>query len=303
MLEPGRAGRDHAGAPMEPASPPLRPGSALGLYLRSLGRGLFALLAGPAALAPRARLEAATAAAAASRGLARMQSVCGALALLFGLVCLWVFVGEGVAFDVGGLEVSLRNLRNPSKLAVLCGAVWLVLRDLRSGAWRAPRALEQVGRLRAATRAGIVLWCALLWSLVPVVDRVGECLDVQAARAASGNGSTLFSNEWHLHLWPLIEHVAARAPEPPVALVIEDVNPRGHLDAFYAYPRLLRMQPELHAWCLAEMMARGAEWDPAFPPPGEAPPLADTLRWAAERGCVLLRARPEGIERLDEVER
>jgi hypothetical protein len=284
---------------MEPAPPPLRPGSALGLYLRALGRGLVGLVARPADPLSAERVARAAAAARAGRGLSRAQSTCGALALLMGAVCLWVFAGDGVAFDVSGHEVSLRNLRNPSKLLVLFGASWFVLRDLRGGAWRAPRALERAGKLRATTRAGVLLWCALLWSLAPTLDRVGECLDVQAARAASGRGSTLFENEWHLHLRPLIAHVAARASEPQVALVIEDVNPRGHLPSFYAYPRLLRMQQELHAWTLAEMMTRGGEVDPGFVAPGSAPAREDVRRWAAQRGLELLVARPDGVEVLD----
>lgn len=281
---------------MESAPPPLRTGTALSLYLRTLGLGLVGLLARPAET-PTAELVArASAAARASGALRRAQAVCGALALVLALVCLWVFAGDGVAFDVAGHEVSLRNLRNPSKLLALFGGVWFVLGDLRLGAWRVPRALGRAGRLRPATRAGVLLWCALLWSLAPTVDRVGECLDVQAARAASGRGSTLFENEWHLHLRPLIEHVARRAPEPRIALVIEDVNPRGHLPSFYAYPRLLRMQPQLHAWTLAEMMTRGGEVDPGFAAPGAAPAREEVRRWAAQRGLELLVARPDGVE-------
>ena len=71
-----------------------------------------------------------------------------------------------------------------------------------------------------------------------------------------------------------------------------------HLDAFYAYPRLLRMHPDLHAWALVEMMARGGERDPAFDAPGDAPPLEASLRWAAERGYELLLARPQDVEPL-----
>jgi hypothetical protein len=281
---------------MEPAPPPLRPGSALGLYLRTLFRGLVGLLARPAEPPADELVARASAAARASRALRRAQAACGAFALALAVVCLWVFVGDGVAFDVAGHEVSLRNLRNPSKLLALFGGAWFVLGDLRLGAWRAPRALGRVGRLRPATRAGLGLWCALLWSLAPTVDRVGECLDVQSARAASGRGSTLFENEWHLHLRPLIEHVAGRAGEPQVALVIEDVNPRGHLPSFYSYPRLLRMQPQLHAWTLAEMMTRGGEVDPAFAAPGGAPSREVVRRWAVQRGLELLVARPEGVE-------
>lgn len=281
---------------MEPEPSPPRPGTALALYLRTLGRGLAGLLARPAEPLTAERVARAGAAARASRGLARAQLLCGTIALLLGLMCLWVFLGDGVAFQLSGHEVSLRNLRNPSKLLALSAGAWLALRDLRVGDWRGPRALERAGRLRPATRAGVVLWCALIAALAPVVDRVGECLDVQAARAESGNGSTLFTNEWHLHLRPLIEHVAARPSEPQVALVIEDVNPRGHLPSFYAYPRLLRMQPDLHAWTLAEMMARGGEGDPAFAASGEEPARETVLRWAAERGLEVLIARPEGIE-------
>ena len=283
---------------MQPALLPSRPGPALGLYLSTFGRGVLGFLTLPAAPLPSSRREQASAAAAASRGLRGAQSLSGALTLLLCLTCLWVLIGDGVTFEFRGVEVSLRNLRNPSKAAALCSAAWLCLRDLRSGSWRVPRVLQQAGRLSLPTRAGIVLWCVLSTGLLPVLDRVGECLDVQAARAAGGNGSTLFTNEWHLHMRTLIEQVAARPAEPPVALVIEDVNPRGHLDAFYAYPRLLRMQPELHAWALVEMMGRGGEQDPAFAVPGEAPPLERSLRWAAERGYELLLARPQDVEPL-----
>lgn len=283
--------------PARTETPP-RPGSALGLYLTELGRGVLGLLALPVRPLPRSRREQATAAAAASRALGRAQSLSGASTLLLALTCLWVFIGDGLAFEVLGVELSLRNLRNPSKFALVCTVAWLCLRDLRSGSWRAPRALEQACRLRPGTRAVIALWCVLVAGMLPVLDRTSECLDVQAARAAGGNGSTLFTNEWHLHLRPLIGAVAARPPEPPVALVIEDVNPRGHLDAFYAYPRLLRMHPDLHAWALAEMMTRGGEHDPAFAAPGAAPPLELSLRWAAERGCELLLARPQVVELL-----
>jgi len=281
---------------MQPAPPPSRPGSALGPYLRALGRGLAGLVGRGAEAARPARVDEASAAAAASPRLARVQRVAGVLALLLGAVCLWVLVGDGVAFELGGREVSLRSLRNPSKLLLVCVAVWYALRDLRGGRWDAPHALALAGRLRPLTRLGLVLWGALLWGLTSTADRVGECLDIQAARAATGNGSTLFSNEWHLHLAPLVGHVAARAPEPPVALYIEDINPRGHLDSFYAYPRLLRMEPALHAWSLAEMMCRGDEHDPGFVRPTTQPDLAATLRWAAERGYQVLVARPEAVD-------
>lgn len=282
---------------MEPVPPPLRPGQALGSYLRALGRGLLGLVL-PARIEPAEveRAAAAGAGAAASRGLARAQAASGALALLLGAICVWVLLGEGIAFDVRGHEVSLKNLRNPSKLALLGACAWFLLRDLRSGAWRTPRALARVARLSLPTRAGLVLWGALLWVLVPLGDRVGECLAVQAGRAASGNGSTLFSNEWHQHLRPLIGYVAGRTSEAGVALVVDDVNPRGHLDAFYAYPRLLRMEPALHAWSLAEMMGRGGERDPAFERPDAAPDLQSTLHWAVGRGLEVVLARPGCVD-------
>ncbi|HVS19211.1 MAG TPA: hypothetical protein VMT18_11470 [Planctomycetota bacterium] len=281
---------------MEPVPPHLRPGSALGLYLRALGRGLRGLLRRTATAGTPARMAEAGAVAAASRGLARAQRACGVLALLLGVLCAGVLFGDGVAFEVAGQEVSLRTLRNPSKILLASAGAWYALRDLRSGRWRAPRALGLVGRLTPAMRAGVLLWAALVYGLVPTADRIGECLDVQAARAASGNGSTLFSNEWHLHLRPLIEHMAARAPEPGVALVVEDVNPRGHLDAFYAYPRLLRMEPSLHAWSLAEMMSRSRKKDPAFERPPARPDLESTLHWATGRGLDVVLARPGCVE-------
>jgi hypothetical protein len=285
---------------MQPAAIPTRPGPALCVYLCAFGGGVLGLLGvrSPETTPAPARREQATAAASASRALARAQALSGALTVLLGLTCLWVLAGDGLAFEVRGVEVSLRNLRNPTKAALLCSIVWVCLRDLRSGAWRAPRVLQRAGRLKLSARLGIVVWCALAAAQLPVLDRVGECLDVQAARAAGGNGSTLFTNEWHLHLRSLIAQVAARPSEPPVALVIEDVNPRGHLDSFYAYPRLLRMQPDLHAWALGEMMGRGGEHDPAFAAPGDAPPLEQSLRWAAERGYELLLARPQVVEPL-----
>lgn len=281
---------------MEPAPPPDRPGSALGLYLRTLGRGLGGLVWRAAPAAPPAHMGAASAVAAASPRLARAQRVLGALALLLAGICVWVVLGDGVAFDVAGQEVSLRSMRNPSKLLFLFGGGWYVLRDLRRGRWDAPHALALVGRLRPATRAGLIGWGVLLYGLTSTVDRVGECIDVQAGRAATGNGSSLFINEWHLHLQPLIAHVAAREAEPEVALYIEDINPRGHLDSFYAYPRLLRMEPGLHAWSLAEMMCRGGEEDPGFQRPERAPGLEVTLQWAATRGLAVLVSRPEGVD-------
>lgn len=286
---------------MRPAPIPSTPGRPLGLYLRAFGAGVLGLFGFPApqAAAPSlAQREQASAAAAASRALCRAQSLSGASTLFLCLTCVWVLVGDGLALEFRGVGISLRNLRNPSRLAALCCIAWLCLRDLRSGSWSAPRLLQRVGRLSLPVRAGIVLWCALTATWLPALDRLGECLDVQAARAAGGNGSTLFTNEWHLHMRSLIGQVAARPLEPPPALVIEDINPRGHLDAFYAYPRLLRMQPDLHAWALAEMMGRGSERDPAFAAPGDAPPLERSLRWAAERGYELLLAHPQVVEPL-----
>ena len=281
--------------PLPPTPTPPYAAAALGAYLGHGARALRGLLV-PSAAPPLGDLPGRAAQVALrSRGLRWTRRVLGALAALFGLLCLWVLAGGGTHVALGPLEVSVHSLRNPSKLLFASLAGWLMLTDLCAGSWHGVRYLQRVGELAPGARLGLVLWLVVSWSTLGTVERVRECLRVQSERAATGQGSHLLSNEWHLHLRPLIEYLALHPDGQNLALVIDDINPRGHLDSYYAYPRLLRMQLELHAWSLREMMTRGGELDPGFAGPGPEPDLESSRRWARERGLELLIASPSGV--------
>jgi hypothetical protein len=279
-----------------PTTPPTTAPQAVGLYLRTAGRALRGVFAPGSGQALDALPVLAGRAVDSSRGFRRAEFVLSVLMLIFLAVCLWVVALGGSTLYLGPLELSVRSLRNPSKLLALTLVARLVLADLRARTWIAVRCLNALAQVRPAARAGIALWFALVISTLASVDGIVASLGIQRQRARAAGASTVFTNEWHLHMPGLIEHLARRSSAEPAALVIEDVNPRGHLDSFYAYPRLIRMRPELHAWSLLVMMTMGGERDPAFAHPGTLPPLADTRRWASKRGLELLIARPAGVE-------
>ena len=86
-------------------------------------------------------------------------------------------------------------------------------------------------------------------------------------------------------------------PVPDGAVVyIREGDPRGHLSAYYSYPRTLYMEPERRRWGLHSRMLRTGRDDPGFGDPGPEPTLRESLRFARSRDLPLLEVSPDRVE-------
>ena len=241
-------------------------------------------------------LEAPQRSASAARGdqrfrrLARVLDVV-MLACLLGALAVLLF--GGFHTQLGEVPLRMTSLRSPLRLLLIAGIARAVLLDISTGAWPLARSLAVAGRVPLGVRLALLPWGAAAASLVFATSEMGDALGVLAQRGRLAKQGVI-ENAAHRHLAPIIGLLAHRSDPGPVAIYIEDVNPRGHLASFYAYPRLLCMDQDTQAWSLRVMMWRSAGKDPAFADPGERPPYEQELAWARAKGIDLLRASPEG---------
>lgn len=241
-------------------------------------------------------LEAAQRSSAAARSDLRFRRLARALdavllACLLGAIAVLLF--GGFHTQLGSVPLRMTSLRSPLRLLLVAGIARAVLFDIALGAWPLARSLAVAGRVPLGVRLALLPWAAAALSLVFATSELGDSLGVLAERGRLAKQGVI-ENAAHRHLAPIIGLLAHRADPGPVAIYIEDVNPRGHLASFYAYPRLLCMEQGAQAWSLRVMMWRYAGKDPAFADPGERRPYEQELAWAQAKGIDLLRASPEG---------
>jgi len=203
----------------------------------------------------------------------------------------WILVTGGVKVREP-FHLSLTGADRPIglALALAVAAAWLDAR-LRArlagllapiGArWRATGLARQAGMLACALT---LFFNGRAWLGVP--DTARYQLD-RAANVVAATG--LFTNGAQPHLERLMAEVARRESNGPLAIYICYDDRRGHLAAFYAYPRLLLMEPGLRAWSLQSRMDVPGVADPLFALPRPLPAL-DELQ--ASRAFALARRVP-----------
>jgi hypothetical protein len=186
----------------------------------------------------------------------------------------------------------MTSLHSPLRVILVAAVLRVVLLDITLGAWPLARSLAVAGRVPLGVRLAILPWAAAGAALAIAAGDLGDALTTLADRGRRSKQGVI-ENAAHRHLAPLVGLLAHRTDPGPVAIYIEDVNPRGHLASFYAYPRLLCMDQAAQAWSLRVMMWRYPGEDPAFADPGERPSYESALEWAQQKGLDLLWASPE----------
>ena len=153
------------------------------------------------------------------------------------------------------------------------------------------------GAFRTASPGSKLAMLLSIWVAAVNVDSVlGLKDDLEPPRLSDPRlAGKILANSANLHAAGVVELLARRGDPRPVVLRIDDSDPRGHTAAFYAYPRLILMEPAERRWGLRERMLRVVETDT---PRGDRPPLSASRDFAARRGAVLVIAGPDEV-RLD----
>jgi len=131
-----------------------------------------------------------------------------------------------------------------------------------------------------------------IWVAVVNVDSVLELKDDLEPPHLSDPrfAGKILANSANLHTAGVVEILARSSDPRPVVLRLDDDDPRGHTAAFYAYPRLILMEPAERRWGLRERMLRVVETDT---PRETRPPLSASRDFTARRGGILLIASPD----------
>ncbi len=95
------------------------------------------------------------------------------------------------------------------------------------------------------------------------------------------------------HAGPLVRQLVAREDPDPVVIWIDDIDKRGHTASFYAYPRLLLMEPRQREWTLRDRMVGPGGPNRHFLV-GIRPSRKRSREFAEERGRPLLFAKRPG---------
>ena len=269
--------------------PPADPCPAESSYLRILARAASALVGlGSTGIIPR-RAVARTA-----RERATLRALDAALLTSLG-VALWIAFSGGGELKVGERIVSFHGLRNPLRVAFLLALLRAIRADAAGGPWRLPRALAGLARLAPWLRFRVLVAALAVLGTWLSLLRIGEL--VPEVRAdLRGNRPEIRADGWNMHLVPLVRWMTEESSRPEVAVLVEDINARGHLASFYCYPRLLRMNPTQHRWALQDRIAQGRCDDPGYRPTLAKPSLEDCIAWARSRALACVIARPAGVE-------
>jgi hypothetical protein len=215
--------------------------------------------------------------------------------VLGSVITLWIVVGGGGAIELGGRTISIHGLRNPLRITLLCAVLRLLLSDAAGTRWRLPRLSLRLAHAPPRLRLqvlGLVVALGCAWGSLL---RLGELVP-KVRLSLQGAQSSVREDGWNMHLGPLVRWVTEENEHPEVALYVEDVNSRGHLAAFYCYPRLLRMHPAQQEWSLFERIANGGKRDPGFQTEVRKPDASACVAWAHARALPLVIARPAGVE-------
>jgi len=212
---------------------------------------------------------------------------------LDGLLMAALWAGGPAGVTLGTLHVS------PGWIDVLAplfgmGAAALVLQHLGARATLARTLVAARVRLSSASplrRAQLLAaTCLTLAALNSALAAPIEALRLRVFQA-SRTYPSLTHNGDNAHLPALLGAVAARSNPDAVVVHLEDEDPRGHVAAYYAYPRLLLMAPARRAWSTRMRMDRLGVPDPVLPPTGPAPGLETSASFAAAQRAELLVLR------------
>jgi hypothetical protein len=148
--------------------------------------------------------------------------------------------------------------------------------------------------LRAASPARKAAMLLSLWVAWVNVESVLELKDdLEPPRLSDPRSAgKILANNANLHTAGVVELLAGRTDPRPVVLRLDDSDPRGHTAAFYAYPRLILMEPAERRWGLRERMLRVVETET---PRAPRPPVSESRDFAARRGGVLVIAGPDDV--------
>lgn len=148
---------------------------------------------------------------------------------------------------------------------------------------------------RAASPARKLAMLLSIWVAGVNVESVLELKDdlEPPHRSDPRIAEKILANNANLHTGGVVELLAARSDPRPIVLRLDDKDPRAHTAAFYAYPRLMLMEPAERRWGLRERMLRVVETDTLRQP---RPPLSVSRDYAAQRAGVLVIASPEGAQ-------
>ena len=217
-------------------------------------------------------------------------------AALFAAVLIQYF--GGFEFHLGAATLRATSGRGPIRLALALAFSRLLLADALGG-WHLERSLLALSRARLASRisalAGACVVIGCLGHAVAAVTEAGGWIihgvSVPSVRADSS----------HRHLKPLVEAIVGRGDGGPFVVAIDDVNPRGHMAAYYCYPRVLLMSPARSYWSMTKRMTDGWKLDPSHAGTGATPRIDEDAAFARARGMPFLVASEEGaVERAAE---
>ena len=224
------------------------------------------------------------------------------------VVGAWELISGGGVFRLAGIEISAHSSERPFLFAAVLGLI-LCFTDapLRAGLVRVARrsqALQSTaGLLRSVmARFRVLGWPARGAMVIVVIGLFGNASSwfevIEARRllhAKSRNTARtgLVGHGAQEHLTVLVEAVVRERLPGGCVVYIHGDDARGHLSAYYCYPRLIYMEPTMRRWSLASRMLRTGEVDPCFKDPGARPLLEETRRFAEERGLPVLEVWPD----------
>lgn len=213
-----------------------------------------------------------------------------------GGVACWVLLTGGVRIlSDGEVWFSLTRAQRPLVLAALFGVIAWWTDPLRNRPLRSAVASlwERLVVASAIRRLGMLLTGLLL--VVQITLWLAAPDGLRDARRAEPEllEGLVSDHGMHDHLPALLAEITTVGSGAPVVVYIDGVDSRGHVASFYAFPRLLMMEPKRRVWTLREAMRWDFEKDPGFGPLGPPPPRASSLRYAARRGVDHVAVGPD----------
>ena len=210
------------------------------------------------------------------------------------LAGLWIEYSGGFEYQIGQISLSATSTRGPFRIAVGLAFLRLWLTD----AWGSRQIEQSLVALSFAPRASRVFALAAGLVVIGCLGHGVEALGQGKSQILGGaSAPRIRADSHHQHLTPLIQQIVGREGGGAIAVAIDDINPRGHLAAYYCYPRVLLMSLERARWCMTSRMTDARKLGPGDRGSAAASALADDADWAQARGVRFFAAsRARAVE-------
>jgi hypothetical protein len=209
-------------------------------------------------------------------------------------IVLGMWLHGPLQLEAGSLPFGLSV---PNSLFVLPGLafVWCALswRNWRSWLGLRPEHVMNWRRVPLSAWLVIPLSIALLSAQVRDLPEHAVSVTNKVRKAARKGPAGMSINGANKHAAPLVRRLVQRPSSDPVVVWIDDLDRRGHTAAFYLYPRLMLMEPDIRRFTLRQRMTLLGGANPYFRiGPGSS--MLRSRQFAKERGAEFIFAGREG---------